>query len=124
MKYNFDEIIDRKNTSCVKWDFAEQYFEAKDILPMWVADMDFKTPDFIVEAVKKRAAHEVYGYTVRPDSYYTSMIKWIDNKHNWKIKKDWIIFSPGIVPAVNMAVMAYTKPGIKSLFNPGLFPVF
>ncbi len=70
MKYNFDEIVDRKNTSCVKWDFAEKFFEAKDLLPMWVADMDFKTPDFIVEAVKKRAAHEIYGYTVRPDSYY------------------------------------------------------
>ena len=81
MKYNFDEIIDRKGTSCVKWDFVEKYFEAKDLLPMWVADMDFKTPDFIVEAVKKRAAHEVYGYTVRPDYYYQSMnLEWF-----WKL---------------------------------------
>jgi cystathionine beta-lyase len=125
MKYNFDEIIDRKNTSCVKWDFAEQYFEANDILPMWVADMDFKTPDFIVDAVKKRAAHEIYGYTVRPESYYKSMIKWIAKKHNWKIEKDWIIFSPGIVPAVNMAVLAYTKPGDKIVVQPPVyFPFF
>lgn len=125
MKYNFDEIIDRSGTSCVKWDFAETYFETRDLLPMWVADMDFKTPDFIVEAVKKRAAHEVYGYTVRPDSYYTSMIHWIGKKHHWKIKKDWIIFSPGIVPAVNMAVMAYTKPGDKIIVQPPVyFPFF
>ncbi|MEZ5197946.1 MAG: PatB family C-S lyase [Bacteroidales bacterium] len=125
MKYNFDEIIDRKNTSCVKWDFAEQYFEAEEILPMWVADMDFKTPDFIVEAVKKRAAHEIYGYTVRPESYYSSMINWIDKKHQWKIEKDWIIFSPGIVPAVNIAVMAYTNPGDKVIVQPPVyFPFF
>jgi cystathionine beta-lyase len=125
MKYNFDEIIDRKNTSCVKWDFAEQYFEAKDILPMWVADMDFKTPDFIVEAIKKRADHEIYGYTVRPESYYSSMINWIEKKHQWKIDKDWIIFSPGIVPAVNMAVMAYTNPGDKIIVQPPVyFPFF
>ncbi len=117
MKYNFDEIIDRTGTSCVKWDFAEQYFEAKDLLPMWVADMEFKTLDFIVDAVKKRAEHEIYGYTVRPDSYYKSMMHWIDQKHNWKIEKDWIIFSPGIVPAVNMAVMAYTILETRSLFS-------
>lgn len=125
MKYNFDEVVDRNNTSCVKWDFAEQYFEAKDLLPMWVADMDFKTPGFIVDAVKKRAEHEIYGYTVRPDGYYSSMINWIDKKHNWKIEKDWIIFSPGIVPAVNMAVMAFTNPGDKIIVQPPVyFPFF
>ncbi|MCB0804780.1 MAG: cystathionine beta-lyase, partial [Bacteroidales bacterium] len=103
MTYNFDEIVDRKGTSCVKWDIVETYFGGKDILPMWVADMDFKTPDFIVEAVKARASHEIYGYTVRPESYYTSLINWISKKHSWKIEKDWVIFSPGIVPAVNLA---------------------
>jgi len=125
MSYNFDEIIDRSNTSCVKWDLAEKYFQAKDLLPMWVADMDFKTPDFIVEAIKKRASHEVFGYTVRPDSYYESIIKWIGKKHKWKLEKDWIIFSPGIVPAVNMAVMAYTDPGDKIIVQPPVyFPFF
>ena len=125
MKYNFDEIIDRNGSSCVKWDIAEKYFEAKDLLPMWVADMDFKTPDFIVNAVKKRAAHEIYGYTVRPDSYYQSMIDWIGRLHKWKIEKEWIVFSPGIVPAVNMAVMAYTQPGDKIIVQPPVyFPFF
>ena len=125
MKYNFDEVIDRTGTSCVKWDFAEKYFKEKDLLPMWVADMDFKTPYFIVEAVKKRAQHEIYGYTVKPESYYQSMIHWINEKHKWKIEKDWIIFSPGIVPAVNMAVMAFTKPGDKIIVQPPVyFPFF
>ena len=125
MKYNFDEIIDRKNTSCVKWDYAEKFIGAKDLLPMWVADMDFKTPDFIVNAINERASHEIYGYTVRPDGYYESIINWINKKHNWKLKRDWIIFSPGIVPAVNMAVMAYTNPGDKIIVQPPVyFPFF
>lgn len=125
MKYNFDERYKRQGTSCVKWDFSETYFQAKDLLPMWVADMDFKTPPFIIDAVKKRAEHEIYGYTVRPDSYYTSIIDWIGKKHQWKIEKDWIIFSPGIVPAVNMAVMAYTQPGDKVIVQPPVyFPFF
>lgn len=125
MKYNFDEIIDRTGTSCVKWDIREMFFKKQDVLPMWVADMDFKTPDFIVDAVKQRAEHPVYGYTIRPESYYTSLINWIDKKHRWKIDKDWVIFSPGIVPAVNMAVMAYTKPGDKIIVQPPVyFPFF
>jgi len=125
MTYNFDEIVPRENTSCVKWDLAEMYFGNKDVLPMWVADMDFKTPDFVVDAVKRRAAHEIYGYTVRPDSYFDALINWIKNKHQWDIKKDWVIFSPGIVPAVNMAVMAYTKPGDKVVIQPPVyFPFF
>ena len=125
MKYNFDEVIDRTGTSCVKWDFAEKYFKEKNLLPMWVADMDFKTPDFIVEAVKKRAQHEIYGYTVKPESYFQSMIHWIKEKHKWTIEKDWIVFSPGIVPAVNLAVMAHTKPGDKIIVQPPVyFPFF
>ncbi|MCB2220631.1 MAG: PatB family C-S lyase [Bacteroidetes bacterium] len=125
MQYNFDEIIDRKGTSCVKWDIRDIYFGDDSVLPMWVADMDFKTPDFIVNAIKDRADHPVFGYTVRPDSYYQSMIDWIHNLHQWKINKDWIVFSPGIVPAVNMAVMAYTRPGDKIIVQPPVyFPFF
>ncbi len=125
MKYNFDEIIDRTGTSCVKWDLTEKFFGGKDILPMWVADMDFKTPDFITRAVKDRANHEIYGYTVRPDSYYHSFIRWVKKIHNWTVEKDWLLFSPGIVPAVNLAVMAYTKPGDKVIVQPPVyFPFF
>jgi cystathionine beta-lyase len=125
MKYNFDEIIDRTGTSCVKWDLTEKFFGGKDILPMWVADMDFKTPDFITRAVKNRANHEIYGYTIRSDSYYHSFIRWVKKLHNWKVEKDWVLFSPGIVPAVNIAVMAFTKPGDKVIVQPPVyFPFF
>lgn len=125
MKYDFDEVYDRKGTSCVKWDFAESFFQAGELLPMWVADMDFRTPGFIVEAVKERAAHEIYGYTIRPQGYFSSLIGWIGKLHQWTIEKDWVIFSPGIVPAVNMAVMAYTRPGDKVVVQPPVyFPFF
>jgi cystathionine beta-lyase len=125
MKYNFDEIIDRKKTSCVKWDFTREFLGSADLLPMWVADMDFRTPDFIVEAVKRRAEHEIFGYTVRPESYYQSIIQWIWKRHQWKIEKDWILFSPGIVPALNLAVMAFSKPGDKVIVQPPVyFPFF
>ncbi len=125
MKYNFDEVIERTGSSCVKWDYTEQFLEAKDVLSMWVADMDFRTPDFIIKAIKERAGHEIYGYTVRPESYYDSIIDWISKKHNWKIEKDWIIFSPGIVSAVYLSVLAYTNPGDKIIVQPPVyFPFF
>jgi cysteine-S-conjugate beta-lyase len=125
MQYNFDETIDRKNTASVKWDFTGKFIGTSDLLPMWVADMDFRTPDFIVNAVRKRAGHEVFGYTMRPESYYSSIVDWVNKKHNWQIEKDWIVFSPGVVPAVNMAVMAYSKPGEKIIVQPPVyFPFF
>lgn len=125
MKYNFDKITDRKNTSCVKWDYADKFLGGTDLLPLWVADMDFETPEFIRKEVQKRAAHPIYGYTVRPDSYYHSIINWIKDLHSWEVQKDWLLFSPGIVPAVNLAVMAYTKPGDKIIVQPPVyFPFF
>ncbi|MCA1759978.1 MAG: cystathionine beta-lyase, partial [Bacteroidales bacterium] len=82
MKYNFDEIIPREGTSCLKYDARERFFGNSDVLPLWVADMDFKTPDFIVDAIKKRAEHEIYGYTFRGDSYYQSILDWMKRRHN------------------------------------------
>lgn len=125
MKYNFDEIINRENTASVKYDLRSQLFKSNEVIPMWVADMDFKTPDFIIRAIKERANHEIFGYSIRPDSYYTSIINWLKNRHNWEIEKEWISFSPGIVPALNMAVMAYTNPGDKIIVQPPVyFPFF
>jgi cysteine-S-conjugate beta-lyase len=125
MQYNFDEKINRKNTASVKWDFAEKFIGARNVLPMWVADMDFRTPDFIVSSVRKRAEHEVFGYTMRPESYYHSIIEWIKKKHGWHIDRDWIVYSPGVVPAINLAVMAFTKPGDKVIVQPPVyFPFF
>ncbi|HSH53113.1 MAG TPA: PatB family C-S lyase [Bacteroidales bacterium] len=124
MRYNFDKIINRDNTSSIKFDLRKEVFGKKDILPMWVADMDFKTPDFIINALKKRLEHPILGYSYRPDSYYQSIINWIKRRHHWKIEKEWISFSPGIVPAINMSIMAYTKPGDKIIVQPPVYHPF
>ena len=125
MKYNFDEIVDRSNTSCIKWDYVKEFLGEDNLLPMWVADMDFKTPDFIIKAVKERANHEIFGYSMRPQGYYQSIVDWVRNRHSWEIEKDWIVFSPGVVPAVNIAVLAFTQPGDEIIVQPPVyFPFF
>lgn len=125
MTYNFDEWIDRSNTHTVKYDLRKFFFGKEDILPMWVADMDLRTPDFITEAVKKRAQHEIYGYTIRPDSFQQSIMSWLKNRHGWAINKNWISYSPGAVPAVTLALLANTQPGDKIIVQPPVyFPFF
>lgn len=123
--FNFDEIIDRAGTASVKYDLRKLFFHKEDVIPMWVADMDFRTPSFIVEAVRDRAEHEIFGYSIRPEEYYTSIIGWMQRRHNWDIKKDWICFSPGVVPALSLLVLAYTQPGDKIIVQPPVyFPFF
>jgi cystathionine beta-lyase len=125
MHYNFDEIVNRTGTDSLKYDGRKLYFGKEDILPMWVADMDFRTPDFIVEAMKNRMEHEIFGYTLRPDSLYQAIMDWMYRRHGWKIEKDWIVFTPGVVPAFNMCVLAYSKPGDKVVVqSPVYFPFF
>ena len=109
MKYNFDERIDRRGTGCVKWDMAPD----KDVLPLWVADMDFRAAPAILEAVKKRAEHGVFGYTVVEDDYYDAVISWFRRRHQWNIKHEEILYTTGVVPAMSVAVKALTMPGEK-----------
>jgi cystathionine beta-lyase len=125
MKYNFDEIISREGTNCIKYDALERFFGSKEVLPLWVADMDFKTPDFIVDAIKKRTKHEIFGYTFRGDSYYDSIIGWIKRRHNWDIQKEWISFSPGVVAGLTFGIEAFTKAGDGVIVQPPVyFPFF
>ena len=125
MSYNFDEIIPRNGTWSIKFGLQKEKFGRTDLLPMWVADMDFRTPHFITDAVKKRAAHEIYGYTYRPNEYYKSIVRWIKKLHSWDIEREWITFCPGVVPALNLAIMAYTNPGDKVIVQPPVyFPFF
>lgn len=125
MKYNFDKVIDRRGTDSVKYDILQPLFGSDDIIPMWVADMDFEVPDFIREAVIKRAEHPVYGYTVRPPRYFESISAWLERRHGWKVKPDKIGFSPGVVPAVILSVLGYTRPGDRILVqSPVYFPFF
>ncbi len=123
--YNFDKIISRENTANVKYDMRQNYFGSKDVLPMWVADMDFETPPFITEAVQHRAAHPIYGYSFRTDGYFQAIIGWLQRRFNWTIEKDWILFSPGVVPAFNFALQAFTEPGDRIIVQPPVyFPFF
>ena len=124
MNYSFDEIIDREGTACVKWDLRENVFGNPDVLPMWVADMDFKTPGFITDAVIERANHAVYGYSFRTDGYYTSIINWMQSHHDWTIERDWIVHTPGVVPLLYMATLAFTEPGDKILIQTPVYPPF
>ena len=101
--YNFDEVIERHGTSCVKFDRLKEMFGDENLIPLWVADMDFRTPDFIVEALKKRCEHEIFGYTFGSDEYYESIINWVHYKHNWKIQREWISYIPGIVKGIASA---------------------
>ena len=100
MKYNFDERIERRGTGCVKWDEAPD----KDVLPLWVADMDFRAAPAILEAVKKRAEHGVFGYTVVEDDYYDAVISWFRRRHYWMIRREEILYTTGVVPAMSVAI--------------------
>lgn len=124
-QYNFDEIIERENTDCVKYDLRDVFFGNKDVIPMWVADMDFKTPDFIIEALRKRLDHEILGYSIKSEAYFQSIVDWYQNRHHWSIKKEWIQFSPGVVPALGMIVETYTEIGDECIVQtPVYFPFF
>ncbi len=124
-KYNFAEIVPRKGTHSIKYDALEKFFGSPDILPLWVADMDFKTPDFIVDAIKERAAHEIYGYTFKPDSYFDAVVGWMKRHHDWEIKKEWISSSPGVVAGLTLAIEAFSKPGDGVIIQPPVyFPFF
>jgi len=125
MDYNFDEIIDRCNTNCEKYDGRKRVFGKEDLIPLWVADTDFKTPDFIVEAVKERAAHEIYGYPIKPDSFYKSIQDWLFNQHQWKVERDWILYSPNVVIGLASTILSMTEPGDKIIVQPPVyFPFF
>lgn len=125
MIWNFDENVEREGTFCVKYDLRKEIFGKHDVIPMWVADMDFKTPEFVITAIRKRLDHEICGYSFRPPEYFTTISAWMKNRHGWIIDNDWICFSPGIVPALNFCTLAYTKPGDSIIVQPPVyFPFF
>ena len=125
MKYDFNQICDRKNTSCAKWDSAQSIFGHDDVIPMWVADMDFPVASPIVEALKKRVEHEFYGYTTASTSVIQAVVDRMWNKYAWEIKPDWVVFTPGVVPALNIAVRMLTHPGDEIILQePVYYPFF
>ena len=124
MNYNFDEVVCRKHTDALKLEALAPRWGRTDLLPMWVADMDFKTPPFIVEVMKKRMECEVFGFTVKPESWYEAIISWQKRRHKWTITKEMISFVPGVVPALAMAVQAFTQRGEKVMIQQPVYNPF
>jgi cysteine-S-conjugate beta-lyase len=121
MSTNFDIITDRANTWSLKWDYNDSIFGRKDIIPMWVADMDFPSPPEIIEAIKKRADHGLFGYTKVSEQYDDTVIKWMEKRHNWFIKEQWLTHSPGVVSSIDTAILAFSKVGDKVLIQTPLY---
>lgn len=124
MDYNFDEVVCRKHTDALKLEALAPRWGRTDLLPMWVADMDFKTPPFIVEVMKKRMECEIFGYTAKPESWYEAIISWQARRHQWTITKEMISFVPGVVPALAMAVQSFTERGEKVMIQQPVYNPF
>ncbi|HEU24533.1 MAG TPA: putative C-S lyase [Mesoaciditoga lauensis] len=124
MRYNFDEEIDRHGTNSRKWEGMQEMFGRNDLFPMWIADMDFKTPPEIIDAIKKRADHGIFGYTFRPESFYDSIIKWMKGRHGIDVKREWIVDGAGVVSTLTMAVLSYTNPGDEIIVQPPVYYPF
>jgi len=125
LSIDFDTIIPREDTASLKWDGRRGYFGNEDLLPMWVADMDFAVPEAVSRALEKRAAHPVFGYTLATDSLYESLIHWLQKRHGWEIQKDWIILSPGVVPSLHAAALAFAGAQEGVIVQPPVyFPFF
>jgi len=124
MHYNFDEIIERNGTSSLKYDGKKRYFGTDDVLPMWVADMDFRSPDFIINALENRLSHGILGYNIKPEGFYSSVINWLKRRFDWDVQQDWISFTPGVVSALNFGVLSLTEPGQKVIIQTPVYAPF
>jgi cystathionine beta-lyase len=124
MTYNFDEIIDRRNTGAIKVERCKALYGSEDVLPLWVADMDFRTPDFIFEAIRERCEHPILGYSMPPKEFYPSLMNWMNDHHQWEVKRPWIGFLPGIVPGLSFAVQSLTLPGDEVIVQPPVYYPF
>ncbi len=120
----FDEVIDRRNSRCRKWDNVEEVFGTHDILPLWIADMDFAAPPGVVDAINRAARHRIYGYHTRPQSFYQAAVDWVGRRHGWQVKLEWVINAPGVVPSIIAAILALTDPGDEVIIQPPVYPPF
>ena len=111
MKYDFDEFVERRGTNCVKWDESP----SEDVIPLWVADMDFRVAPAIQNALEQRVAHGVFGYNIVPESYYEAVISWFRRRHQWEIQRQWMLYTTAVVPAMSCVIKALTMPGEKVL---------
>lgn len=122
--YDFNKIIDRSGSGDLKHEVLQERYGRADLLPLWVADMDFETPDFITIALKKRLEHSLFGYTVEPEELWPTVQKWIKNHHQWDVKREWLSYIPGIVKGIGMVVNVFTKPDEKVIIQPPVYHPF
>ena len=123
-QYDFDKIIDRRGSGSIKVDAVEKVFGKAGLMPMWVADMDFETPDFIVDALKERMEHPIFGYTAEPEDFRPAIMDWVYEHHGWKIENSWISYIPGIVKGIAMAVNALLEKDDKIIIQPPVYHPF
>lgn len=125
MVYDFDTEIDRMPTSSYKWSWMKKITGLEDLYPLWVADMDFACPPEVVDALKERISHPIYGYTGATDGYHDGLIKWMEKRHDWKgVKIEWVTYTPGVVAGFSLAIQAYTQPGDKVIIQPPVYYPF
>lgn len=122
--YDFDKIINRQGTNAYKLDLREKNFGTNDVIPLWVADMDFAAPPEVQQAIQDRAKHEIYGYTIRKEEFTSAIVNWLQNQHQWYIKQDWIEYSPGVVPAIAFSVLSFSNEGDGIIINTPVYPPF
>ena len=122
--YDFNCPIDRRGTHCVKYDALKDMYGRDDLISLWVADMDFATPDFIIDAMRRRLDHPVLGYPVQYDGYWQSVVNWIESHHGWRVEREWMRYIPGIVKGLGMVINAFTHPGDKIIIQPPVYHPF
>lgn len=122
--YNFDSYVERRGTHCVKYDALKENFGRDDLIPLWVADMDFATPDFIIDALHKRLEHPILGYTLQYDEYWQSVQSWLWRRHGWQVEREWMRYIPGIVKGIGMVINSFTSPGDKIIIQPPVYHPF
>lgn len=123
-KYDFDSVIERRGTISAKWDGMEPLFKTNDLFPMWIADMDFKAPPEVIEALRERLDHGVFGYTRRFEPYREAIAGWMERRHGWRPNTEWIRHTPGVVPALAVSMLAFTQPGDGILVQPPVYYPF
>lgn len=124
MKYDFNEKVERLGSNCIKWDLINRTYNDSEIIPLWVADMDFKVPEEIGDAIRERLEHPIFGYSLTPSSYYKAAINWFYKRFGWRVEKPWMKFAPGVVPGLKTIVAAYTKPGDEIIIQTPVYHPF
>lgn len=124
IEYDFNKIIDRRDTGALKFEVLEERYGRPDLLPLWVADMDFATPPFIIDALRERLSHPIFGYTVEPPDFWPSVIDWLKDRHDWNVKREWLTFIPGIVKGIGLAINRFLRPGDKIIIQPPVYHPF